>query len=121
MTIKVVNRYHGVERGKVTVYIGHVDGYWSRLANPFRGKLGHQPSVDAHAEHLAKCMKDKSSPEYKAIVLLCWIARKYDVNLECSCAPRTCHGDNVKREMLNYMKRMGWVIHDSRPKKSLFS
>ncbi|QJT71255.1 hypothetical protein GR11A_00218 [Vibrio phage vB_VcorM_GR11A] len=122
MTIKVLNRHHNlVTNGQVTVYIGHGPGYWSRLANPFRGRLDHDASVDAYAEYLdGEISKGGDSEVYRVVLLLCQLAKVSHVNLVCSCAPRSCHGDAVKYEMESLMRGRGWKVYDTRPTKTLF-
>jgi hypothetical protein len=81
-------------------YIGRPGrGQTSLFGNPFR--LGpNEPAGSTIAKHM-QYMRDewtKGGPVKAELLRLAKCVKDgYDLNLGCFCAPKPCHGDNIKK------------------------
>ena len=69
------------------------------VGNPFPVNKAHSNRdevCDKYEEWFKAQMTNKKSPVYKEIVRIYLIAKEQDVNLQCWCAPKRCHGDTIK-------------------------
>ena len=94
--IRVTNRHHGVQPG-VTVYVGR----GTPLGNPFRtfkagGMYSHDQAVKCYDLYLRQAIAGKRKPVCLELNRLYKLAVAGDLNLECSCAPQSCHADSIK-------------------------
>lgn len=109
MTVKinVVNKRHGVA--------GEYIGRPSPLGNPFTSKSHGQGirvnSVQESINMFDKWLEDKINAGDQPVLLelarLYNIADKQELNLVCWCAPGPCHGDVIKRVLLNAKTKQG--------------
>ncbi|ADE14135.1 conserved hypothetical protein [Nitrosococcus halophilus Nc 4] len=95
MTIRVLNKRHGGQG----VYIGRP----SPLGNPFViGRDGNRDEVIAKYQALLEVTLEGRSQARTEFNRLVKIYRETgELNLVCWCAPRACHGDVIKEQILN--------------------
>jgi hypothetical protein len=103
--IRIVNKHmHEATPDCIDVYIGRgspLGNQWTHL--PGRMHLAkyrsasRQEAIEKYAEWLQQELTDETSYASKAIARIAGLARKYDVNLVCYCAPQACHGEVIKR------------------------
>jgi hypothetical protein len=94
-TITVVNKYKmpaNYKAGSV-IYIGRP----SILGNPFVMIKDRDVVVEANNTWMIK--EYATNPVYKRHIdqLVKELRQGHDVLLQCFCAPKRCHGDNIKR------------------------
>lgn len=98
----VVSRTTSVgKRGTIDVYIGRP----SVLGNPYVMKK--EADRDAVCEQYIKWLDlkllDETSPQWLEIgILFRFLVEGWNLNLRCYCAPKRCHGDQIKH-VLDFM------------------
>jgi hypothetical protein len=98
MSVIVVNRYHAPKEGWPNpVYIGRP----SIFGNPYsrnQSKYAVIPSedpVNQFKEYFYKALELEGLPICKAVRRLVERAQTEEIQLVCTCKPKSCHGDVI--------------------------
>ena len=78
----------------------------SVLGNPYPITIddSRDQVCDKYIPYLVKEIKNKKSPVYKEMVRLVEILRSgRDLELQCHCYPKRCHGDTIRKVLLKYI------------------
>jgi hypothetical protein len=98
--LRVTTIWSVAEKGTEKVYIGRSSKHPSPLGNPYviNGYRDRDKACDMHEEYLTEVLNQGNSPimdEMNRIGNL--LLAGTNVDLQCYCAPKRCHGDYIKQ------------------------
>ena len=98
--IQVVNKHHKAQG----TYIGR----GSPLGNPFKvGPLSRHQAIVMYEDWLKKRIQEQDTAVCRALNAIGHAAMDGPVKLLCFCAPKPCHGDVIKRVVLEALNKQG--------------
>jgi hypothetical protein len=103
--VRVINKYRERPRlPEVGLYVGRP----TLLGNPFKVTFEAQRGlmVDKYEEWLAQRMRHPNNPVYHEVMRLVEMVKSgQSLALECTCAPRRCHADILKRTIEQLLEK----------------
>ena len=105
-------------RGKLTVGRKGIDkanalniyiGRGSALGNPFpmKGESERDKVCDQYAEYFYEKVKKNGALKNEVIRIFRLLRSGNNVNIQCFCAPRRCHGDTIKQFIEQHLNKSG--------------
>jgi hypothetical protein len=110
--IKILNKHHGYEPdGDRNYYIGRP----SALGNPFpvQGPAYRRACIAAYERYLRQKIANQDPIVCEALNHIVERAITGGINLICFCVPERCHGDVIKKIVLETLKEAGYVFPGS--------
>ena len=108
MLIRVINKYTFKPNDNSEIEVPIFRG--TPLGNPYthlRGKTlaefqckTREESITLYETYLIKKIQDKDQIICKELNRIYNLAKEYNISLVCFCAPKSCHGDIIKRIIL---------------------
>ena len=93
MEIAICNKYHGT--------VGEYIGRGSPLGNPFKiGRYTREQVIEKYEEWVRQKLHDGDVRISMEFSRLYFLAIKNPINLICFCSPKICHGDIIKKILL---------------------
>jgi hypothetical protein len=80
----------------------------SVLGNPFKMETESQRDevCEKYEEYFNQQVANKNPVFMKELRRIYTLARTGDVNLQCWCAPKRCHGDTIKKYLDSYLSQL---------------
>jgi len=87
------------------IYVGRP----SPLGNPWRMDSNDPDSrakvIEKYREWFLERMRERSSPQRRAVERIVALAKRQDIDLVCWCAPLPCHADVIKEYIESILAR----------------
>lgn len=96
--IRIINKSDTQVYSGTTVYIGRP----TILGNPFplNGEVSRKRVIDQYEEWLKNQVNQGNRKIINDLKRLKGISSEGDLNLQCFCSPKQCHGDVIKKAIL---------------------